>query len=61
MRKINIKDITEESWTSPKGKFAGASKEISVALGRKPIGGSCYYPDSKKWSVVSPGAQTYPL
>jgi uncharacterized cupin superfamily protein len=143
MRKINIKDIAEESWTSPKGKFAGASKEISVALGLKPlstdlnerhpfdieicrippgksswpyhshsaqwefyqvisgkgivrdsegtipieagdafifrpdqphqltndgsqdlilyivadnpIGGSCYYPDSKKWSVVSPG------
>ena len=36
MRKINIKDIAEESWTSPKGKFGGASKEISVALGRKP-------------------------
>ena len=36
MRKINIKDIAEESWISPKGKFAGASKEISVALGRKP-------------------------
>ena len=37
MRKINIKDIAEESWTSPKGKFGGASKEISVALGRKPL------------------------
>jgi uncharacterized cupin superfamily protein len=37
MRKINIKEITEESWTSPEGKFAGASKEISVALGRKPL------------------------
>ena len=36
MRKINIKDIPEESWTSPKGKFGGASQEISVALGRKP-------------------------
>jgi uncharacterized cupin superfamily protein len=37
MRKINIKDIAEEPWTSPKGKFGGASKEISVALGRKPL------------------------
>ncbi len=37
MRKINVKDIAEESWTSPKGKFGGASKEISVALGRKPL------------------------
>ena len=36
MWKINIKDIVEESWSSPKGKFGGASKEISVALGRKP-------------------------
>jgi hypothetical protein len=36
MQKVNVKDIAEEAWTSPKGKFAGASKEISVALGRKP-------------------------
>jgi uncharacterized cupin superfamily protein len=36
MRKINISDIPEESWSSPKGKFGGASKEISVALGRQP-------------------------
>jgi uncharacterized cupin superfamily protein len=36
MRKINMRDIPEESWSSPKGKFGGASKEISVALGRKP-------------------------
>jgi uncharacterized cupin superfamily protein len=36
MRKINLGDIPEESWFSPKGKFGGASKEISVALGRKP-------------------------
>lgn len=36
MLKVNTRDIAEDSWTSPKGKFAGASKEISVALGRKP-------------------------
>jgi uncharacterized cupin superfamily protein len=36
MRKVNTRDIAEDSWTSPKGRFAGASKEISVALGRKP-------------------------
>ena len=35
MRKINIKDIPEDSWTSPKGKFAGFGKSISIALGRK--------------------------
>ena len=36
MHKVNIKDIAEENWTSPKGKFKGSSKELSIALGRKP-------------------------
>jgi uncharacterized cupin superfamily protein len=35
MRKINTKDIAEDSWTSPKGKFAGFGKSVSIALGRK--------------------------
>src|ERR1700731_2200176 len=37
MKKINIKDIPEESWNSPKGKFGGGSKGLSEALGRKPF------------------------
>ena len=36
MRKINTKDIAEELYDSPKGKFGGGDKEISIALGRKP-------------------------
>jgi hypothetical protein len=36
MQKVNVKDITELPWSSPKGKFGGASKEVSVALGRNP-------------------------
>ena len=36
MRKINTNDLAELTWSSPKGKFAGAGKEISEALGRKP-------------------------
>jgi len=36
MRKINKADIVEHAWASPKGKFAGASKELSEALGRDP-------------------------
>jgi uncharacterized cupin superfamily protein len=36
MRKINTKDIADETWSSPKAKYGGASKEISVALGRNP-------------------------
>jgi uncharacterized cupin superfamily protein len=34
MRKINAKDIAEDSWISPKGKFAGFGKSVSIALGR---------------------------
>ena len=36
MKKINIHDVKEETWSSPKGKFAGAYKGISEALGREP-------------------------
>jgi uncharacterized cupin superfamily protein len=36
MLKVNTNDLPEEKWTSPKGKFAGAGKQVSEALGRKP-------------------------
>lgn len=32
MKKINAKDLAEEHWSSPKGKFVGAGKELSIAL-----------------------------
>ncbi len=34
MRKVNTSDVVEETWSSPKGQFVGAGKEISIALGR---------------------------
>ena len=36
MRKINTNTLPELTWASPKGKFAGAGKQVSEALGRKP-------------------------
>lgn len=36
MLKVNLKDIPEVAHQSPKGKFRGFYKEISVALGRDP-------------------------
>jgi uncharacterized cupin superfamily protein len=36
MLKVNIRDLEEFSWASPKGKFAGSGKEVSEALGRDP-------------------------
>ncbi len=37
MLKVNINDLAEYSWASPKGKFAGSGKGISEALGRDPM------------------------
>ena len=34
MRKVNINEMTEDSWSSPKGKYGGFGKSVSVALGR---------------------------
>ncbi len=37
MRKVSTKEMPELSWSSPKGKFVGAGKQVSEALGRKPF------------------------
>src|SRR6478672_1227247 len=36
MHKVNTTKIVELTWSSPKGKFVGASKNVSLELGRKP-------------------------
>ena len=36
MQKVNVRDIPEHPWASPKGKFASHDRELSIALGRKP-------------------------
>src|ERR1043165_9519750 len=36
MHKVNLKDVQEQERKSPKGKFGRVSKNISIALGRKP-------------------------
>jgi uncharacterized cupin superfamily protein len=36
MKIINTGNIAEEAWSSPKGTFAGAGKQVSEALGRQP-------------------------
>jgi len=37
MRKVDMSDMEEMSWSSPKGKFGGHSKNLSEALGRDPF------------------------
>jgi uncharacterized cupin superfamily protein len=62
MRKVNTKDIAEVSWSSPKGKFAGAGKEVSEALGRKPL--STDFKERHPFDVeicrIPPGKSAYP-
>lgn len=36
MKKVNTNTLEELTWTSPKGKFQSAGKEVSEALGRDP-------------------------
>jgi uncharacterized cupin superfamily protein len=36
MKKINTSQVPEEPWSSPKGKFASADRNVSLALGRDP-------------------------
>src|SRR5437764_15465003 len=62
MNKINTKDIPEESWASPKGKFGGASKGLSEALGRKPFSTDLKerHPFDVEITRISPRKTPYP-
>lgn len=62
MRKINTKDITEDAWTSPKGKFSGAGIGLSEALGRKPKSTDLKerHPFDVEILRVAPGKTPYP-
>ena len=62
MRKVNVNDITELSWSSPKGKFAGTGKEISEELGRKPLSTDLKerHPFDLELLRIPPGKSPYP-
>ena len=62
MQKINTQNIVEESWSSPKGKFSGTSKEVSVALGRKPLSMDLNerHPFDVEICRIAPGQTPYP-
>lgn len=62
MRKINTNSMPEESWSSPKGKFVGAGKEVSEALGRKPLSTDLNerHPFDVEICRIPPGKTPYP-
>src|SRR5213594_1177294 len=62
MLKVNTNSMVELSWSSPKGKFAGAGKEVSEALGRKPLSTDLKerHPFDVEILRIPPGKTPYP-
>ena len=62
MKKINTSQIGEDAWISPKGRFAGAGKQISEALGRKPKSTDLMerHPFDVEICRIAPGQTPYP-
>ncbi len=62
MNKINTTDIKEDTWVSPKGRFVGAGKGISEALGRKPVSTDLKerHPFDVEITRIPPGKTPYP-
>lgn len=62
MKKVNTSDITEDEWTSPKGTFKGAGRQISIALGRDPLSTDLMkrHPFDVEILRIPPGQKPYP-
>ena len=62
MQKININELEEITWSSPKGKFAGAGKQVSEALGRKPRSNDFFerHPFDVELVRLAPAQTPYP-
>ncbi|MBV8171455.1 MAG: cupin domain-containing protein [Candidatus Eremiobacteraeota bacterium] len=62
MRKVNTDMLEELTWSSPQGKFKGAGKQVSEALGRKPKSTDLMdrHPFDVEILRVAPGQMPYP-
>ena len=62
MRKVNTRNITEDRWSSPKGRFEGSSRAVSEALGRKPKSTDLMerHPFDVEILTIDPGKTPYP-
>jgi hypothetical protein len=63
MNKINVEEIKEDPWQSPKGKFAVAFRGISEALGRDPesLDLTKRWPFDLEWNRMPPGKSNFPM
>jgi uncharacterized cupin superfamily protein len=62
MRKINTNHLAELTWSSPKGRFVAAGKQVSEALGRNPLSTDLRqrHPFDVEICRVPPGKRPYP-
>ncbi|MDR3458735.1 MAG: cupin domain-containing protein [Verrucomicrobiae bacterium] len=62
MRIVNTNQMEELSWSSPKGKFVSAGKEVSEELGRRPQSTDLMerHPFDVEISRIPPGKTAYP-
>jgi uncharacterized cupin superfamily protein len=62
MKKINTNELPEETWSSPKGKFVGAGRQVSEALGRNPRSMDLNerHPFDVEIARIPPGQTPYP-
>jgi uncharacterized cupin superfamily protein len=62
MQKINTNELTEIVWSSPKGKYVGAGKQVSEALGRQPESTDLKerHPFDVEIARIPPGKSPYP-
>jgi uncharacterized cupin superfamily protein len=60
--RINTNQLSEEAWSSPKGKFVGSGKLVSEALGRKPRSTDLHerHPFDIEILRIPPGKTPYP-
>ena len=62
MRKVNTNAMAWDAWSSPKGKFSGAGKGVSEALGRDPLSTDLMqrHPFDVEILRIPPGTTPYP-
>lgn len=62
MQIVNTNKLPEDSWSSPKGSFAGAGKGVSEALGRDPLSTDLMmrHPFDVEILRIPPGQTPYP-
>ena len=62
MKKVNLDEVKEDPWQSPKGKYKISFRGISEALGREPqsLDLRKRWPFDLEWNRIPPGKSNFP-